>query len=132
MLLAALYVNHHDELLADCFQTYGLDIRGLESGSLDPDFLAPLVAQLPRGSRVWEALKLDAWDLNTWILNNIAHSLSCYLYSMTDDAKHGINKPKPLLPLFNKKQSDDMFGDLAPQTVDIMNMIAEFQLKGVM
>lgn len=130
-----MYFNHYDALLADVYQTYQLDIRGLEDGSLDPFFVASLVAQLPRGSRVWEALHIDAWTLDTWLLNAIENDIRCLIYSFTEDAKTGANKPKPMLPLFGdlrqNKDTDNHLTNLKAIPMTDLDKVIAAQFEGV-
>lgn len=83
---------------------------------------------------MWECLKIDAWDMNAWLLSSIDYDLRLLLYAQTEDAKTGANAPVPLLPLFNKNQNSsksEEFKDLQALPIDELDALIEQQLKGV-
>lgn len=63
----------------------------------DPRRFALLWTALPRESRTVKRLRpQDGWDDSTYILRAIEHAVRCVIWMQTDDAKKGINRPKPI------------------------------------
>lgn len=55
-----------------------------------------LAVQLPPKSRCALREVPDlAWDDQTMFISNLEYEMRLLLYSHTEDAKHGFNKPKP-------------------------------------
>lgn len=126
MLLAVMWAEHHDALLADMYQYYHIDIRGLDHGDPDLELLCVLASQLPRGARIWEAMEKDAWSIESCILNDISYSLKMWLYSMTPESRHGINKPTPILPIFNKPDPEgNVFADIKQLPTEYFAALAQ-------
>lgn len=70
-------------LLADFMQYYHLDIRGLETGDLDPSFIAVLAFELPQGARIWTVLNPNnQFTLSEILLDSVQMSLSAIAMSL--------------------------------------------------
>lgn len=92
------------------FEVYGIDVRGLESNSLDPSFIALLVSQLPQNARVWAAIDERAgYSIDQVLLNNIEYMLRLWIYSHTEDAKFQTNRPRPVISLMTEDTKDPNF-----------------------
>jgi len=129
--LAALYHTHRDALLADMWQTYGIDVRCIEEEGCDVDFVAALASQLPRGSRVWKALDPDAeWTMAEWLLSNIDHGLRMFFYGLSKEAKLGIGEPEAVLPTVKEKGKESNANGVAAMEIDKLRGIIEANVRG--
>lgn len=80
------------------FEIYRIDVRGLETNSLDPSLIAILVNQLPPNARVRQVLDpRAAYSVTDVLLNNLEFEIRLWLYSHTEDAKRNINQPTPVI-----------------------------------
>lgn len=115
-------------MLVDFYKTYRLDIRGLEDGSLDPDFIAALLDGLDSNCLTNRILYPDlALTVEEWMLNSIEHNLRISNYRWTKDAKTGRNKPKPLFTpqKTEEEQNNKPEEKLARLDIDSMKSLVE-------
>lgn len=85
------------------YQTYGIDIHGLDFDELERshgiDLVAILATQLPWPSRIHIAADPRArWGIDGLLLARIDYMLNNFGYAFSEDAKTGINKPRMLIP----------------------------------
>lgn len=98
-----LYDAYPDELTADMFEVYGIDIRAMDLEYLDDTYglglVATLAVQLPWPSRIHIAADPRArWGVDGLLLARIDYMLQMFAYSFTDDAKNGVNAPRLMIP----------------------------------
>lgn len=88
--------RHPEEVEADLASEYnGLDLVDLWRGGLSLRKAAALVAQLPPGSRVWQATGGPrAWSDTVHTLMVLELRLRYLLWAQTDDGEKGKNPPK--------------------------------------
>lgn len=99
--LALALARHHDELLADFQQTYGMDVwDDLEemAASDDPPLrLAALAYQLPAASRTRAALNPAAsHSTEATLLRQIELNQRYWAWAHTKDAERQENEPEPM------------------------------------
>lgn len=85
------------------YEHYGIDVSSWDLDALDATYglhlVALLAAQLPWPSRVHIAADPRArWGIDGLLLARIDYMLNSFAYSLTDDAKTGLNKPRIMIP----------------------------------
>lgn len=92
------------------YETYSIDLRGLENNSLDPSFIAILVKQLPDSARVWAVLDPKAgYTIDQVLLNNIEFMLRSFVWANSKDAKTNTNEPRPLIDFDTEPKMDPRY-----------------------
>ena len=96
MLLVQLTDESGDEMRADFQQYYGLNLDDMGS-EYSYIHAATLLTQLPKTSRIASKRNPDnEWDEQTRILAHLEYDVRRLAWSMTKDAQHRRNEPKPL------------------------------------
>lgn len=94
--------DHPDELYADLYEVYGLDLDAAIGSGMQPGPVAALAVQLPPGSRVRVAEDPDAWWTGERILlAGIINSVRSLMWGMADKKKRG-RPPEPIGPSWAK------------------------------
>lgn len=87
-----------DELAADLFETYGLDIEAAMGGAHGPSLVAALAVQLPQSCRWRVAYDEDNWwTQDRQLVARLVNDLESLIYGMSDKKKRG-NRPRPIGP----------------------------------
>nr|DAH63525.1 MAG TPA: protein of unknown function (DUF5361) [Caudoviricetes sp.] len=89
MVMATMIATDEDSLICDLAQYYHVfDYR-----SMTVEFVATLAAGLPEDSRIMRKILKCNVSKSELMLAAIYDDLNTYLYSMTSNARHGINRP---------------------------------------
>jgi hypothetical protein len=84
-------------IAADLMETYGVDVRGVFTGELSPDWVFNLIAQLPVGSRFYAERRGGAefrgWDQNMYAQAAIVNAIRALQFTYV--SANSKNKPKP-------------------------------------
>ena len=89
MVMATMIATDEDSLICDLVQYYHVfDYR-----SMTVESVATLAAGLPEDSRIMRKLYNQNISKSELMLAAIYDDLNFYLYSMTQNAKYGINRP---------------------------------------
>ena len=93
MVMATMIATDEDSLICDLAQYYHVfDYR-----SMTVEFVVTLSAGLPEDSRIMRKLSKRNISKSELMLAAIYDDLNAYLYSMTSNAKHGINRPASIV-----------------------------------
>ena len=89
--------DERDAVIADFQQFYGIALPLDDIPDADAERYAVLLEQLPAKSRYSIKLIPDlAWESKDYLLRSIDYTLRMMSWSMSNDAKRGINKPEPV------------------------------------
>lgn len=93
MVMATMIATDEDSLICDLAQYYHVfDYR-----SMTVESVATLAAGLPEDSRIMRKLYNQNISKSELMLAAIYDDLNFYLYSMTSNAKYGINRPASIV-----------------------------------
>lgn len=93
MVMATMIATDEDSLICDLAQYYHVfDYR-----SMTVELIATLSAGLPEDSRIMRKISKRNISKSELMLAAIYDDLNAYLYSMTSNAKHGINRPASIV-----------------------------------
>ena len=93
MVLATMIATDEDSLICDLAQFYHV----FDYKSMTVELVATLSAGLPEDSRIMRKLSKRNISKSELMLAAIYDDLNAYLYSMTSNAKHGINRPASIV-----------------------------------
>lgn len=93
MVLATMVATDEDSLICDLAQFYHV----FDYKSMTVELVATLSAGLPEDSRIMRKLSKRNISKSELMLAAIYDDLNAYLYSMTSNAKHGINRPASIV-----------------------------------
>lgn len=93
MVMATMIATDEDSLICDLAQYYHV----LDYRSMTVESVATLAAGLPEDSRIMRKLYNQNISKSELMLAAIYDDLNFYLYSMTQNAKHGINRPASIV-----------------------------------
>lgn len=114
-------------LMVDYYSTYGIDIRLLDTGELDPYFVAALMDGLPPDGQVAQYYNPDAvYSPLMWVLNSIDYSLKLNLYAQCDPKKRP-KKPDPILKPKPQRKVDPNVQQLPLST---LRSLVDFYTQG--
>ena len=93
MVMATMIATDEDSLICDLAQYYHV----VDYRSMTVECVATLAAGLPEDSRIMRKLYNQNISKSELMLAAIYDDLNFYLYSMTQNAKHGINRPASIV-----------------------------------
>lgn len=97
-----MLIADRDALVCDLAETYGIfDYR-----AVPVKLLATLASGLREGSRIKMCLSGSKVSRSDLLLAAAVDRLSLLVWSMSEDAKHGTNRPKSLVAAFMEETDD--------------------------
>ena len=103
MILAGMLAYDRDALICDLAETYHiLDYRSIPVG-----LLSTLAAGLREDSRIKIKMSGIKISLDTWMQARMVDALSLLVWSKTEDAQKGRNRPKMITEILTKEKTEE-------------------------
>lgn len=103
MILAGMLAYDRDALICDLAETYHiLDYRSIPVG-----LLSTLAAGLRDNSRIKIKMSGIKISLDTWMQARMVDALSLLVWSKTEDAQKGRNRPKMITEILTKEKTEE-------------------------
>lgn len=103
MILAGMLAYDRDALICDLAETYHiLDYRSIPVG-----LLSTLAAGLRDNSRIKIKMSGIKISLDTWMQARMVDALSLLVWSKTEDAQRGRNRPKMITEILTKEKTEE-------------------------
>lgn len=105
-----------DAVICDLAETYQVyDWR-----SLPLTMVATFCCGLRANSRIMQKIRGEDYSTEEFLLMNISDALSILVWQNTKDGQKGINQPKMLTDLINKKKDNASFGFDSVEEFELM------------
>ena len=124
--LAAVWVDHPDELRADMQEHYGIDVDHAMDGAHSASHIAVLCEQLPRRSRTARAMNPDCeWGLEETLLATAVNHIAYWRWGMADRRRRGA--PPQLIGPSWVADSNKKKGTLPSRVLPIEKLLEELE-----